>query len=369
MPISSGCSQSTVSTFNFKWIPAGIKYLGIRLCSDLENIVSISIASLIKKMKANLDKWKLINLTLWGKINIIKMVIGPQFNYISRMISVNISDGIFKQYNWLIREFLWNGKKPRIGLKKLFASRESVGLGLPNMELYNIAFEINKIARHWANYESNPRWVMMEGALAAPSGVVELLSQKNTAKQTEEGNLILQHSQWAWARAHTILVISQYKQNYSSICNNPSICIGKRVFLWNTWLTKEIHVVNYLYRETLRLFMSFGDFWKYFQLRSSIGLVFGLERGEEEENKFQEFLNSPHIIHSASIFYRKMLNSQTRLCEGLRLIWQKDLGSEIREELWQDIISNAGWATRDARSKFIHYKTVHKYYFTPLKWA
>ena len=39
------------------------------------------------------------------KINIIKMVVAPQFNYISMMIAVTISDGLFKQYNYLIREF------------------------------------------------------------------------------------------------------------------------------------------------------------------------------------------------------------------------------------------------------------------------
>lgn len=62
-----------------------------------------------------------------------------------------------------------------------------------------------------------------------------------------------------------------------------------------------------------------------------------------------------------------MSNVQTKMCESLRLIWQKDFGGEIGEDVWQDVISNVGWATRDARSKFIHYKIVHRYYFTPLK--
>lgn len=67
MPISRGCNQSVISTFQCKVIPSGMKYLGIRLCSDLENIISINIGPLIQKIKTNLDKWKLINLTLWGK--------------------------------------------------------------------------------------------------------------------------------------------------------------------------------------------------------------------------------------------------------------------------------------------------------------
>lgn len=95
--------------------------------------------------------------------------------------------------------------------------------------------------------------------------------------------------------------------------------------------------------------------------------TFELEWSEEGENKVQEFLNCRHTLHSASLFYRKMSNIQTRMCESLRLIWQKDLGGEISDDVWQDVISNVGWATRDARSKFIHYKVVHRYYFTPLK--
>lgn len=47
MPISRGCSQSVISAFQFKVIPSGMKYLGIRLCSDLENIISINTAPFV----------------------------------------------------------------------------------------------------------------------------------------------------------------------------------------------------------------------------------------------------------------------------------------------------------------------------------
>lgn len=175
------------------------------------------------------------------------------------------------------------GKKNRIGLKKLFASRETGGLALPNVELYNVAFEMNKLVKHWEASNSNLKWVEMEEALAYPSGVVEFLSQK---AQAGKGNLILKHAQWAWARAHKMLRISQYKQSYSSIWNNPLICIGNKEFLWQTWLAKGIRIVQDLYRD--QLFMSFedlkeqfnltdkGDFWRYLQLRGAVRSVFGL---------------------------------------------------------------------------------------------
>lgn len=148
---------------------------------------------------------------------------------------------------------------------------------------------MNKLVKHWGAYDSNPRWVKMEEVLAYPSGVVELLSQKN---QAERGNLILKHSQWAWARVHKMLGISQYKQSYSSICNNPSICIGKKEFLWQTWLVNGIRTVRDLYKEQFNL-TDKGDFWRYLQLRSAFGSVFGLTRENGKENVLQNSL----ILH------------------------------------------------------------------------
>ena len=53
--------------------------------------------------------------------------------------------------------------------------------------------------------------------------------------------------------------------------------------------------------------------------------------------------------------------------ESLRIIWQVDLNCEISEEKWSNMTSKVGWATRDIRSKFIHYKIIHRYYYTPVK--
>lgn len=114
--MSKVCHPAAVSTFQFKWISSGMKYLGIRLSAETNNIMQINMSPLLQKRKNDLDKWKSINLTLWGKMNTIKMVVAPKFNYISMMIPVTIFTGVFKQYNQIIKDYLWNGKKPRINM-------------------------------------------------------------------------------------------------------------------------------------------------------------------------------------------------------------------------------------------------------------
>ena len=118
MPISTSCHSNAVSQFGFRWVPIGMKYLGIKLISDLDKIVTLNYEPLLTRIKNNLEKWGALKLSLWGKVNVIKMVVAPQFNYISMMIPLNIRDKIFKEYDKIVRDFLWDKKKPRIKLSK-----------------------------------------------------------------------------------------------------------------------------------------------------------------------------------------------------------------------------------------------------------
>ena len=91
MPISQTCSCSQLSAFNFKWLPKGMKYLGIELDLDIGEIMTINMEKVLDKIQVNFDNWSKLHLTLWGKVNIIKMVVAPQINYITGMIPTCIS--------------------------------------------------------------------------------------------------------------------------------------------------------------------------------------------------------------------------------------------------------------------------------------
>lgn len=75
----------------------------------------LNLAPLLQNIRNNLDK---IQLTLWGKVNIIKMVVSPQFNYVLMMLPLTIPQSIFNQYDIMVKRFLWSGERPRINLNK-----------------------------------------------------------------------------------------------------------------------------------------------------------------------------------------------------------------------------------------------------------
>lgn len=84
------------------------------MSQDLSKMATVNFDPLLQTIRTNLGKWEKLNFSLWGKVNIIKMVIAPQFNYISMMLPLNIPDHIFKQYENLIRDFTLGREEAQI---------------------------------------------------------------------------------------------------------------------------------------------------------------------------------------------------------------------------------------------------------------
>lgn len=97
----------------------------------------------------------------------MKMVVSPQFNYPLTMLPVTAPTSVFNQYDTLVKEFLWDGKRPRTRLIKLCLPRDGRGggLGLPDPRLYYISFEMAKLALHWTG-KCNLDWAIIEKSLS-----------------------------------------------------------------------------------------------------------------------------------------------------------------------------------------------------------
>lgn len=77
------------------------------------------------------------------------MIVAPQFCYVAMMLPIKIPSTTFRQFDDVIKHFLWGAIRPRIKLRKLCAHKEKGGLGLPDLRLYYLASEMDKIARYW----------------------------------------------------------------------------------------------------------------------------------------------------------------------------------------------------------------------------
>ncbi len=304
-----------------------------------------------------------------GKVNIIKMVVSSQLNYVLMMLPLTIPQLIFSQYDIMVKHFLWNGKRPRIKFNKLCAPRDKGGLGLPDPRLYQISFEMAKLAKHWNNNNAQLDWVTIEKTLSWPYSPIEHLSQCLDTTT----NPIMKHSREVWAKIHKMHKLSQCKQPYSSLWYNSVICIGKSPIYWKKWHTNGLCTVTDLFEQGV--FMSYNNlvqkynlkgkdnFWKYLQIRNCVSTKIQHTDG----NHILDFLTLPYPQQKASVFYRTTNHVLSNDCIHLKTIWERDIGIVIGDEEWKIILSNTGKYVREARGQFTQYKIIHRFYLTPLR--
>lgn len=139
MPISQTCIANSLSAFNFNVLQKGMKYLGIILNLNVDEIMNDNVGKLLTRIKTNLEKWGKLHLALWGKVNTIKMAGAPLISYFIGMIPICISPQIFLRYDNMIKHFLWDGGRSRINLGRLYQPRKEGGLSLPNIKQYSIS--------------------------------------------------------------------------------------------------------------------------------------------------------------------------------------------------------------------------------------
>jgi hypothetical protein len=138
------------ATYKIKTVKE-LKICGIYFCNDKANEYDHNILSKIEKLEIQLKKWKCRNLTMEGKILIVKTFGLSQIIY--SLQSQEILDRDIKVVERLIFKFIWckDWEKQRwterIGRKVLKGEYEEGGLKAPDVECLNRALKLKQYIR------------------------------------------------------------------------------------------------------------------------------------------------------------------------------------------------------------------------------
>ena len=124
-----------------QWPKEIFKYLGIlvpikKSDDNDKTLVDLNCANVIDKTASILNLWSCRNLSLIGKVTILKSLVIPQVTYKASMLPVIFPKNFLTKINKLMYQFVWGSKSERVGRNRLYSSFEKGGANMIHLQSY-----------------------------------------------------------------------------------------------------------------------------------------------------------------------------------------------------------------------------------------
>lgn len=146
---------------NFKWKDKVIKYLGVQIPKNLSTIYDLNYNPITASIKADLDRWSLLPMNMYNRIDAVKMSILPKLLFLFQSLPIEISPKQFNNWNKMISSFIWGKQRPRIKFQTLQLPKNKGGRALPCLEDYYKAAQLRSLV-YWCDPKYEAKWKDLE---------------------------------------------------------------------------------------------------------------------------------------------------------------------------------------------------------------
>uniref|UniRef100_A0A803T5W2 Reverse transcriptase domain-containing protein n=1 Tax=Anolis carolinensis TaxID=28377 RepID=A0A803T5W2_ANOCA len=341
-----------------------IKYLGITLTARNFQLLENNYVPIWREIKKDLEKWKYLNLSLLGRISVIKMSILPKMLFLFQNIPIVRKSQIFKNWNKDISKFVWKGKKPRIRRSYMIDEKKRGGLRLPDLQIYHDTCGLIWV-KDWATLE-NTKIITLEGIDLRAGWHAYLWYGKKTTEKKFGNHFI---------RSSLIKIWDKYRKKLywkTPRWISPLEACQRREIGGEIWprykdiLVKENGKHNLQSQEEInRKFPNVGWF-QYMQLKEYYNKdkILGFEERDSFWDKVMTMGKK-----QVSIIYTKLIEWETEevtIKENMTK-WAKNLGEKIYLEEWEKAWNSRLKATYATELKENWIKMFYRWYLTPQK--
>ncbi|CAI5660574.1 unnamed protein product [Oreochromis niloticus] len=356
------------------------KYLGVTLPKDPKLIFKLNYLEQVEKLKIDVEKWRVLPISMVGRINVIKMVSLPKFLYLFLNLPIFLNKQFFKVIDSVVLPFVWGFKTHRISKVHLCKSKLKGGFALPVFQFYYWAANARTLAYWQEGYKKiksadTPPWVVIESGGVENSSLPALLFSSSNSR-TKVNNFIV---------SNCVKIFSQIKKG----CGLPDTSIhtpiyGNHAFppscldaSFDIWTQKGIITLKDLYID--RQFASFtqlqnkfslpaSHFFHYLQIRNYVRQsIANFPSLPEEGSIFTLLLSSPDSKKLVSGFvkaFSEYLNSKS---DFLKMAWEEELGLLIGDEVWERSLCMIHSCSINARHQLIQFKVLHRLHYSKTK--
>lgn len=134
-----------LDSFGLKEVTENVKSLGILLSKNTKNIVSNNFSEKVMKLKNLLNMWKSRQLSIKGKITLLRSQALPLILYPASVLYTPAE--VINEIDHIFFDFIWPNKKHHVKKKVLIQSIEDGGLKMPDIETTIKAIKLTWIKR------------------------------------------------------------------------------------------------------------------------------------------------------------------------------------------------------------------------------
>ena len=368
--------KNKLNPLQLKWLRTPVRILGIHVSYDEKGNIEWNFNLKLRKLQTKLDMWRVRDLTLFGRVMILKSLGLSQLIYSSSIL--NIPEGFANLVKTKLFKFLWKNKRDKIKRSGLYQDLEKGGLRMIDIEIMFKALKLAWIPRLLSPGRQNWRTVP-DYCLDKLGGLNFLLRCNYNPKHLNTLPSFYQSILMYFNELRNLYVFDQ-AQDLILFNNKEKLIEGKPLFL-RDWFNKGILSIQDLlddagnilsYQEFNNKYSCKSNFLQYYQVISAIPkdllnkakLSDPIKKELYSTEDFTIQLNESTqlVLNKAktSDFY-KLLNVKTHTAEhtGPRR-WNENLSMHMNEDSWRKAFISLKNLCKETKLREFQFKLIHR---------
>ena len=357
-----------------KWMRSPVKILGVHFSYDEKNNNDLNFNLKLRKLQTRLDMWRARDLTLFGRVLIIKSL--GLSKIIHSISNIEAPDGIASAVRKNLFNFIWKNKKDRIKRTTLYQDLEKGGIRMTDVDLMFRSLRLAWIPRLLTAGDCN--WCTVPYHFFRKLGGLNFLLKCNYDPKHFAQLPIFYRNILQFFKE--LKALYGYDQGSDLVLfNNREILVDNKTVYLNNWVENDVISIkdllkddgNYLsFQEFTDKFACKTNFLQYYQIISAIPNHLLLKTRQVDFVNKEYFTSNDHFFYfnnnvgikldkaKSRDFYQLLIDKTHKGGHTGPKRWSENLS--LNEEHWGKIFKSLRTVCKETKLREFQYKFIHR---------